>query len=143
MATVFTRIINGELPGRFVYRDDQCVAFLSIAPIAYGHTLVVPIAEVDAWIDLEPELMAHLSTVSQSIGLAVRTAFGAARAGLLIAGFEVPHTHLHVFPANDMAGFSLNPDEMISEPDPAQMDQAADAIRAALRAAGHTDNVPA
>lgn len=137
MASVFTRIINGELPGRFVHRDDTSVAFLSIAPIAYGHTLVVPIAEVDRWTDLDPELMAHLGVVSQRIGDAVRRAFDAPRAGLIIAGFEVPHTHLHVFPAHSMAGFSFKPDEMVADPDPQRMDAAAEAIRAELRAAGH------
>ena len=58
MATVFTRIINGELPGRFVYRDETCVAFLTIAPITYGHTLVVPIEEIDRWTDLDGTIMA-------------------------------------------------------------------------------------
>ncbi|GAA1701871.1 HIT family protein [Propioniferax innocua] len=143
MATVFTRIINGELPGRFVYRDETCVAFLTIAPITYGHTLVVPIEEVDRWTDLDGTTMAHLGVVAQQVGEAVRTAFDAQRAGLLIAGFEVPHTHLHVFPANSMAGFSLNPDEMVADPDPERMDAAAEAIRAALREAGHGEFVPA
>lgn len=142
MATVFTRIIDGELPGRFVYRDDQVVAFLSIAPIAYGHTLVVPIAEVDRWTDLDAELMAHVGVVAQRVGEAVRTAFDAPRAGLIVAGFEVPHTHLHVFPAHSMAGFSLNPAEMVTDPDPDRMDAAAAAIRAQLREAGHGAFVP-
>ena len=65
MTTIFTRIIDGDLPGRFVHRDDRCVAFLSINPLQPGHTLVVPIAEVDHWIDLDPDLAAHLMTVSQ------------------------------------------------------------------------------
>lgn len=142
MSTVFTRIINGELPARFVYRDDVCVAFLSIAPIRYGHTLVVPIAEVDAWVDLDADTMSHLALVAQHVGTAVRTAFRAARAGMLIAGFEVPHTHLHVFPADSMAGFSLRPDEMVTDPQDDQMDAAAEAIRAALRDAGHGAHVP-
>jgi histidine triad (HIT) family protein len=98
MPTVFTRIIDGEIPGTFVWKDDQCVAFLSINPVNPGHTLVVPRAEVDEWTDLEPDLAAHLMTVAQTIGRAVKQAFSPARVGLLIAGLEVPHTHLHVMP---------------------------------------------
>ncbi len=66
MATIFTRIIEGELPGRFVHRDDKCVAFLSIAPLRPGHTLVVPIEEVDHWVDLDPDLLAHLMRVAHA-----------------------------------------------------------------------------
>jgi len=98
MATLFTKIIRGEIPGRFVHRDDQCVAFLSIHPLKPGHTLVVPIAEVDHWLDLEPSLAAHLTTVAQKIGRAQMKAFAPTRIGLMIAGLEVPHVHYHVVP---------------------------------------------
>jgi histidine triad (HIT) family protein len=98
MSTIFTKIIDGELPGRFVYRDDICVAFLTIAPICEGHTLVVPRAEVDHWIDLDAETVGHLTRVARLIGLGQREAFGAERVSLIIAGLEVPHTHLHVLP---------------------------------------------
>jgi diadenosine tetraphosphate (Ap4A) HIT family hydrolase len=98
MPTIFTRIIDGELPGEFVWRDPLAVAFLSINPITAGHALVVPIAEVDHWVDLEPDLAAHLMTVARDIGLAQQRAFAAPRVGLEIAGFEVPHCHLHVLP---------------------------------------------
>jgi len=130
MATLFTRIIEGELPGRFVYRDDRCVAFLSIAPIQPGHTLVVPIAEVDHWIDADPDLTAHLAQVAQTIGLAQQQAFRANRIALMIAGLEVPHLHLHVVPIRTEADLSFaNADPSA---DPADLDAAADAIRAAL-----------
>jgi diadenosine tetraphosphate (Ap4A) HIT family hydrolase len=107
MATVFTRIIQGELPGTFVWRDDRCVAFLSINPMAPGHTLVVPIEEVDHWIDLSPDLAAHLFAVSHRIGAALQEAFRCERVGLIIAGYEVPHTHIHVIPTNDMSQLSF------------------------------------
>ena len=107
MTTVFTRIIAGELPGRFVYRDDEVVAFLSIAPLTTGHTLVVPVAEVDDWTTLDPALWGRVMSVARRIGAAVRTAFDAPRAGLVIAGFEVPHAHVHVFPARRMADFDF------------------------------------
>ena len=98
MTTIFSRIIAGELPGHFVYRDDTVVAFLSIGPIATGHTLVVPVAEVDHWIDLDDDTIAHLNVVAKRIGRAQVAAFGAERVALIIAGLEVPHTHLHVLP---------------------------------------------
>ncbi len=135
MPTIFSRIISGELPGRFVWRDEHAVAFLTINPIKPGHTLVVPRAEIDRWTELDPALAAHLMTVAQAVGAAVQVAFSPARIGLVIAGFEVPHTHLHVLPVDSMADFDFAAAE--GAPDPAALDRAAEAIRAALRAAGH------
>lgn len=132
MSSVFTKIINGELPGRFIYRDDSVAAFLTIEPIAYGHTLVVPVEEVDKWTDVKPELFAHANEVAQLIGRAIIEVFGSERAGYLIAGFEVPHTHIHVFPANDMSGYNLSTVMAAGDTDPAQMDAAAEKLRAAL-----------
>jgi histidine triad (HIT) family protein len=130
MATLFTRIIEGELPGRFVYRDDRCVAFLSIAPIQPGHTLVVPIEEVDHWIDADPDLTSHLAQVAQKIGVAQQAAFSPNRIALMIAGLEVPHLHLHVVPIRSEADLTF------ANADPSAaaeaLDAAADAIRAAL-----------
>lgn len=130
MASVFTKIIDGELPGRFVYRDDEVVAFLTIEPVAYGHVLVVPVREIDRWTDLEPELWARCNEVAQMVGNAVVEVFDAPRAGYLIAGFEVPHAHIHVFPAADMSGYDLG--SVNREPDPAKMDEAAAALRERL-----------
>lgn len=141
MSTVFSKIISGELPGRFVWEDPDVVAFLTIAPVAAGHTLIVPREEIDRWTDLEPELLTRLNEVAQAVGKAVVEGFGAARAGYLIAGFEVPHTHIHVFPADDMSGFDLslaNPDAPSGE-----SDAAAVTIRRALRELGHAEFVPA
>jgi histidine triad (HIT) family protein len=107
VATIFTKIINGELPGRIVWSDEQVAAFLTIAPLTPGHTLVVPRAEVDQWTDLDPELYAHLMAVSHTIGGALKRAFDAPRIGLVVAGFEVPHAHVHVFPAHEMADFDF------------------------------------
>lgn len=141
MATVFTRIINGELPGRFVWRDERCVAFLTINPLKPGHTLVVPVAEVDHWLDLNPDLAAHLMRVAQAVGKAIQRGFTAPRVGLLIAGLEVPHAHLHVVPFARMADLDFaNADP---NPDPAELDRAADTIRAALREFGHDAEVAA
>ena len=137
MPTIFTRIIEGELPGRFVWRDERCVAFLSIAPIRPGHALVVPIAEVDQWLDIEADLAAHLMRVSHAIGRAQRDAFSPVRVGLIIAGLEVPHTHLHLVPIDRESDLSFaNADPSASA---ASMDDAAERLRAALRAAGHPE----
>lgn len=138
MATVFSRIIAGELPGRFIYRDDTVVAFLSIGPVSWGHTLVVPVEEVDRWTDVEPRLWRHLNEVARLVGRAVVKVTRAPRAGYLIAGFEVPHTHIHVFGAHDMSGYLLN---AVHVPDE-EMDRARDELRAALRELGAGDHVP-
>ncbi len=140
MSTLFSRIIKGEIPGRFVWRDDWCVAFLTIAPLRPGHTLVVPRAEVDEWTDADTDLITHLMVVAKHIGAAQKTGFDAPRAGLVVAGFEVAHLHLHVFPAWTMDDFDF--DEADSDPDPAELDAAADTLRQVLREAGHGDHVP-
>lgn len=132
MSSVFTKIINGELPGRFVYRDERVVAFLTINPVVYGHVLVVPVQEVDKWTDLDPKIWHELNEVAQNIGRAVIEVFGSQRAAYLIAGFEVPHTHIHVFPADDMSGYNLSAAMPAEDTDPAQMDAAAEKLREIL-----------
>jgi histidine triad (HIT) family protein len=141
MPTLFTRIIDGEIPGRFVWSDDRAVVFLTIAPMGRGHALVVPRAEVDHWVDLDAGVAAHLMTVAQTVGQAQVAAFSPTRVGLIIAGLEVPHTHLHVIPIDSEA--DLNFAKADHSPDPAELDAAARALREALRAAGHGDHVPA
>ena len=130
MASIFSRIIAGELPGRFVYRDEQCVAFLSIAPLRPGHTLVVPIDEIDHWIDAPPALNAHLMQVAQKIAVAQQTAFSPTKVALVIAGLEVPHLHLHVVPMQTEADLHFGNAD--TEPDADALDAAAAALRAAL-----------
>lgn len=130
MATVFTKIINGELPGRFVYQDDEVVAFLTIAPMTQGHTLVVPRAEIDQWQDLEPAVFGRVMEVAQLIGRAVIKAFPADRAGLIIAGLEVPHLHVHVFPTSDLSDFGFA--NVDNNPSPESLDDAQQKIKAAL-----------
>jgi histidine triad (HIT) family protein len=136
MPTIFTRIIEGELPGTFVWRDDVCVAFLSIAPLKTGHTLVVPRAEVDHWIDLDPDVNAHLMRVAQQIATAQQRAFSPVRVGLIIAGLEVPHTHLHVVPIDGMEDLDFRNADAGTAPEALQKPAAR--LRAALREAGAT-----
>lgn len=132
MSTIFSRIINGEIPGTFVHRDEHCVAFLSINPLAHGHTLVVPIAEVDHWVDLPDDLVAHLFDVCHRVGRAQQAAFGCARVGLIIAGYEVPHAHVHLIPTEHMG--HLNFANAATTVDRTEMEDAAHAIRVALQA---------
>jgi diadenosine tetraphosphate (Ap4A) HIT family hydrolase len=139
MATIFTRIINHEIPGTFVWRDEQCVALLSINPLAHGHTLIVPIEEVDHWVDATPVLVAHLFEVTHAIGSALQRAFDPARVGVIIAGYEVPHAHIHVVPTNDMS--QLNFANAAVDVDRFALEAAATSIRQALRANGHHDHV--
>jgi histidine triad (HIT) family protein len=140
MSTVFTKIIDGDLPGRFVWSDDVAVGFLSINPLGPGHTLVVPRAEVDHWVDADPDLLTHLTSVAHAIGKAAQGIWQPPRVGLLVAGFEVPHLHLHVFPAWDMAAFDFA--NAAKTVDATEQDGHRDALRAALRVAGLGAHVP-
>ena len=137
MPTVFTRIIDGELPGHFVWKDDRAVAFLSINPLADGHVLVVPRDEVDHWIDADPALLAHLMEVSRVIGEALQRAYRPARVGMMIAGLEVPHLHIHVVPINGVHDLDFSR----ADPDPGadRLARAAETVRAALRGIGRSE----
>jgi histidine triad (HIT) family protein len=107
MATLFTRILNGEIPGTFVYRDDQCAAFMSINPLAEGHVLVIPVEEVDHWVDLSPTLSEHLFKVSHRLGIAIQKAFPCERVGMIIAGYEINHCHIHLIPTQNIGQFNF------------------------------------
>lgn len=131
MPTIFTRIIDGEIPGTFVHRDERCVAFMSINPLAPGHTLVVPIAEIDHWVDMPSDLAAHVFEVAHRIGRAQQTAFGCERVGMIIAGYEVPHAHVHLVPTSSMAQLDFaHAAHSVARDD---LEATAQAIRAALR----------
>lgn len=139
MATIFTRIIEGELPARFVWKDGLCVAFLSINPLRSGHVLVVPREEVDHWLDLDADLTAHLMKVSRSIGRAIQDGFEPTRVGLIIAGLDIPHLHIHVLPIDGIADLDFN--NAAQDPDPAELDRAADTIRRELTGLGFEEVV--
>lgn len=137
MASIFSRIIAGELPGRFVWRDDRCVAFLSNRPLRPGHTLVVPRVEIDHWIDLDADLLSHLATTAQAIGKAQMAGFKPARIGLMLAGLEVPHVHFHVVPIRGLHDLDFGNQD--PHPDEAMMDRAAETICAELRKLGYAE----
>ena len=117
-----------------MWEDDDVVAFLTIAPVTQGHVLVVPRAEVDQWQDVDPDLFAKVTAVARNLGQAVRKAFDAPRAGLLIAGLEVPHLHVHVFPAYDMGNFDISGAD--TSPSSESLDEAQTKLKSALRDLG-------
>jgi histidine triad (HIT) family protein len=137
MASIFTKIINGELPGRFVWKDEHAVAFLTINPVKPGHALVVPRQEVDHWIDLEPDLAKHLMGVAQAVGRALQHAFSPVKVGSAVVGIEVPHVHIHLIPIDSIADLDFSR----ADPNPKAeaMDDAARRIREALRDLGYAE----
>ncbi len=135
MPSVFSRIINGELPARFVWKDESCVVFLSSRPLRPGHALVVPRAETDHWLDLDAGLLAHLTETAQAVGKAQMAGFKPARIGLMLAGLEVPHCHFHVVPIRGVHDLDFGNQD--PNPDPATMDDAASTIRRELRKFGY------
>lgn len=136
MASIFTRIINGELPGHFIWRDERAVAIMTIAPIKAGHCLVIPVEEVNHWDDVPEDIAAHLMRVAQKVAKGLKAVYKPERVGVMVAGLEVPHTHFHLVPVDAIAelDFSLQR--------PAEADElAAEAqkIRAALVDMGHSE----
>lgn len=130
MPSVYSRILAGELPAAFVWEDEQAVAFLSINPIRKGHTLVVPRREIEDWLDCDADLRNHLFAVAQRIGKALDSIWKPPKVGLMIAGLEVPHLHLHVIPVWDPGDLAFA--NASSTVDPASLDPVAAEIRAAL-----------
>ena len=139
MSTVFEMIIEGAIPGRFVWSDDKCVVFSTIEPVTPGHMLVVPRDPIDKWTDLPPSLLSHLFEVAQIVGKAQQRAFGVPRSGMVVAGFEVPHSHIHVIPASSESDIQLANARPASGSD---LDDAANALRDTLRFEGYVANVP-
>ena len=136
MPTLFTRIIEGELPGRFVWKDERAVAFLTIAPIKPGHTLVVPRAEIDHWIDMPADLAQHVMVVAQAVGRGIQRAFSPTKVGVMLAGLEVPHVHLHLLPIDAISDLDFSKQDENARPE--DLDAAAAKIRKALRELGYS-----
>lgn len=134
MATIFTKIIDGEIPGNFVWRDHDCVGFMSVNPLRAGHTLVVPRQEVDHWLDCPPALRDHLMEVAQTIGRAIDAVHEPQKVGLMIAGLEVPHLHLHVVPIDGVRDLDFA--NAASSVDREELEEEAAALRRALTAMG-------
>lgn len=100
MASIFTRIINREIPGYIIAEDDRYIAFLDISPLVLGHTLVIPKQEVDYFFNLEDDSLAGLMVFAKKVAKAVEKAVPCKRIGVSVIGLEVPHTHVHIVPMN-------------------------------------------
>ena len=120
MPSIFTRIINGEIPSYTIAEDEHCYAFLDINPNAIGHTLCVPKKEVDKLFDLDKETYSHLMVFAKRIAAALKQAVPCKRVGMAVVGLEVPHAHVHLIPINEMHEMSfqtkvkMQEDEFIS-----------------------------
>ncbi len=129
MATIFTRIINGEIPAEKLAEDDRFLAFLDIRPIRLGHTLVVPKKEVDYIFDLDDPTLSGLLPFARPLARPIERATGCTRVGLMVAGLEIPHCHLHLVPMDDIHDLSF---AKAAEASAAEMAEMADRIRAEL-----------
>ena len=134
---VFCRILKGEIPAQKVYDDARCFAILDINPVAWGHVLVLPKEHHETWTDLPPDLLADLAKASQKVAVAVKKAAGSEGFNLLMnnhrcSGQAIFHAHFHVIPRKTNDGIKFN---WLTKPygTPADLDKAADALRAALK----------
>lgn len=121
MSTIFTKIINREIPAYIIAEDERFIAFLDAFPLVKGHTLVVPKQELDYIFDIEDDLLADLHIFAKQIAIAMKKAIPCTRIGMTVIGLEVPHTHIHLIPINQVSDMNfakskiqLSPEEMIS-----------------------------
>ena len=117
MPSIFTRIINGEIPSYKIDEDEHCYAFLDINPNAVGHTLCVPKQEVDKLFDLDQEIYMHLMQFSKRIAVALEQAVPCKRVGMAVVGLEVPHAHVHLIPIHQMTDMSFQTKVNMQEED--------------------------
>jgi len=134
MSTIFTKIIEGEIPGTFIWRDHRCVAFMSINPLRTGHVLMVPRDEIDHWLDCPPDLRDHLLGASQTIGHALQEVYEPEKVGLMIAGLEVPHLHVHLVPIDTVRDMDFA--NAAASVDRADLEEQAASIRNVLTSMG-------
>ncbi|MEM6359326.1 MAG: HIT family protein [Bacteroidota bacterium] len=130
MPSIFTRIINREIPGHILAEDDQHIAFLDINPLAVGHCLVVPKREVDYVFDLEDDELANLNLFAKRVAKAIELAVPCLRIGVAIIGLEVPHTHIHLVPLNTMDDIDFSRPKL--NPSEDELSEVAQKIRKAL-----------
>jgi histidine triad (HIT) family protein len=130
MPSIFTRIINREIPGHIIAEDDRYIAFLDITPLVPGHTLIVPKQEVDYIFDLDDDLLAGLSLFAKKVSHAVKKAVPCKRIGVAVIGLEVPHTHVHLVPMNNMGDINFTKPKLT--PTKEELAQIAEKIRSAM-----------
>ncbi|WP_299593421.1 HIT family protein [uncultured Microbulbifer sp.] len=136
MASIFTQIINGDLPGHFIWRDDVAVAIMTIAPIKPGHCLVIPVEEINHWDDVPEEITAHLMAVASKLAKAQKKVYSPERVGMMVAGIEVPHTHYHLVPMDEIADLDF---ALQQQAEPEALAAEAAKLRRALEDLGFRD----
>jgi histidine triad (HIT) family protein len=129
MPTVFTRIVNGEIPAHKVAETERCLAFLDINPLVTGHTLVIPKHEVDYLFDVDDELLQELVVFAKKVAKAVQAAVPCKRVGVAVIGLEVPHAHVHLVPLNRMDDINFSRPKL--NPSNDELIRTAEAIRTA------------
>jgi histidine triad (HIT) family protein len=129
MSTLFTKIINREIPGYIVAEDERYIAFLDINPLVVGHTLVVPKKEIDYIFDHDDDTLAGLMVFSKKVAAAIKRSVPCKRIGIAVIGLEVPHTHVHLVPMNSMDDLNFSRPKL--QPAKEVLQQAAEKIRSA------------
>jgi len=127
MPSIFTKIINREIPGHIIHEDDKFIAFLDISPLVIGHTLIVPKKEVDYIFDHDDETLAAMNVFAKRVAVAIKKAIKCKRVGVAVIGLEVPHTHMHLVPMNTMDDLNFTRTKL--NPSKEQLTGAADSIR--------------
>jgi len=130
MPSVFTKIINREIPGQIIAEDGQFIAFLDIVPLVMGHTLVVPKKEVDYIFDMDDDTLAAISVFAKKVAVAIKKAVPCKRIGVAVIGLEVPHAHIHLVPMNSMGDINFANPKL--KPSAEELASVADKIRKAL-----------
>lgn len=130
MASIFSKIVNGEIPCHKVAEDDHCLAFLDINPLRAGHTLVIPKKEVDYIFDMDDKLLCHMMVFSKQVASAMKKVIDCNRIGVTVIGLEVPHAHIHLIPIDGIADMDFGKPKL--NPDRTQLAAMAERIRSAL-----------
>jgi histidine triad (HIT) family protein len=130
MASIFTKIINREIPAFIVAEDANYIAFLDINPLVVGHTLVVPKKEVDFIFDLDNDTLAGLNLFAKKVALGIRKSISCKRVGVAVIGLEVPHTHVHLVPMNSMNDLNFTRSKL--NPSKDELADAAEKIKKAI-----------
>ena len=127
--SIFTRIINGEIPEHIIYEDDRVIAFLTTSPLCDGHTLVVPKKQIDQIWDLDADDYTYLWKIAKKIALNMRIVMDVSRIGIIVKGFSVPHTHIHIVPISRHSHINFDPNPKPPIADDAKLATIADRIR--------------
>jgi len=131
MPSIFTRIVNREIPAHILREDDDYLAFLDVRPIRPGHSLVIPKREIDDLFDLPDALLAGLLVFARPVAKAIQETTGTQRVGVAVIGIEVPHAHIHLVPIDDIGGLDFR---NAQPADDAELTETAERIRSALAA---------